>query len=91
MPSSKYYITVTIEPKTLNVLRADPEEVLVLVRDMGLGSEIANGNIVLSTYESKELSPRQTFIWEESYSISETEQSFKVGVFILWLMHTIDN
>ena len=90
MPSSKYYITVTIEPKTLNVLRADPEEVLVLVRDMGLGSEIANGNIVLATYESKELSPRQTFIWE-SYSISETEQSFKVGVFILWLMHTIDN
>jgi len=80
---SKYSITVVIEAKTLDVVKADPQKVLVLVRDMGLGTEVANGNIVFATYGSKELSRTQTFIWEESYNIFETEQSFKVGVFIL--------
>ena len=90
-PGSKYSITVDIEPQTLNVLRADPQKVLVLVRDIGLGTDVENGNIVFATYASKDLSATQTFIWEESYSISETTDEFQVGVFILWLMHTIDD
>jgi len=91
MAPAKYSITVRIESKTLDTLRADPQKVLVLVRDIGLGDEVVNGNIVFATYASKELSSIQTFIWEESYSISETTNEFKVGVFILCLMHTIDD
>jgi hypothetical protein len=90
-PAATYSITVRIEQRTLNILRADPQKVLVLVRDIGLGTDVVNGNIVFATYGSKELSSTQTFIWEESYSISETTSEFKVGAFVLCLMHTIDD
>ena len=78
-----YSITVAIEEKTLKVLKADPQNVLVLVRDMGLGDEVANGNIVFATYAAADLSRTQTFTWKETYQIFETEQAFEVGVFIL--------
>ena len=92
MAPSKYSITVAIEAKTLAILRADPHKVLVLVRDIGVGGgEVDNGNIVFATYDSKDLSATQTFIWEEAYSVSETTDEFKVSVFILWLVHTIDD
>jgi hypothetical protein len=91
-PAAKYSITVNIEQKTLNVLREDPRKILVLVRDIELdGGDVANGNIVFATYASADLSRTQTFTWEEIYSISETTEEFKVGLFILWLMHTIDD
>ena len=84
MAPAKYSITVSIESKTLAILKADPRKVLVLVRDIGLGGgDIENGNIVFATYESKDLSATQTFIWEEAYGVSETTDEFKVGVFIL--------
>jgi len=91
MAPVKYAITVRIESRTLDILRADPRKVLVLVRDIRLGDDIVNGNIVFATYGSRELSSTQTFIWEELYSISETTNEFRVGVFIFCLMHTIDD
>jgi hypothetical protein len=91
-PVAKYSITVIIEKKTLDVLKQDPRKVLVLVRDIELdGGDVANGNIVFATYGSADLSRTQTFTWEEAYSISETTEEFRVGLFILWLMHTIDD
>jgi len=83
MAQFKYHITVGIEQRTLDILRGDPQNVLVLVRDIGLGSKVENGNVVFAAYKSKDLSPMQTFIWEESYYISETTVEFEVGAFIL--------
>jgi len=80
---SKYSITVAIEERTLKVLKADPQNVLVLVRDMGTGGKVENGNIVFATYNASALSRTQTFTWTETYQIFETEQGFEVGVFIL--------
>jgi hypothetical protein len=91
-PTSKYSSTVIIEARTLHILREDPHKVLVLVRDIELeGGDVENGNIVFATYGSQDLSRTQMFTWEESYSVSETTEEFKVGLFILWLMHIIDD
>jgi len=82
-PAPRYSITVGIETQTLQTLRQDPHKVLVLVRDIGLGAgTVEEGNIVFATYNSDKLSRTQTFIWEESYSISETTDEFKVSVFV---------
>ena len=89
--SDQYSITVTIEQKTLDVLKKDPEIVLVLVKDVKSQGDLKNGNVVFATYGSQDLSPKQSFTWEESYAVSETTQGFEVGVFILCLMHTIDD
>jgi len=92
MPQAKtYLITVEIEQTTLDILRANPRNVLVLVRDIGLGNHVEQGNIAFATYDSKDLSKRQTFIWEESHNVTETTVEFKVSVYILSLMHTTDD
>ena len=92
MPQAKKYsITVEIEQTTLNILRADPRIALVLVRDIGLGSHVEQGNIAFATYDSNDLSKRQTFVWEESNDVTETTVEFKVSVYILSLMHTTDD
>ena len=88
----KYSIAVEIEQTTLDVLRADKRIVLVLVRDIGLdGDTVEQGNIAFATYDSEDLSKRQTFIWEESHNVAETTVEFKVSVYILSLMHTTDD
>jgi hypothetical protein len=87
----RYSIAVEIEQTTLDVLRADKRIVLVLVRDIGLDSDtVEEGNIAFATYNSEDLSKRQTFIWEESHNVAETTVEFKVSVYILSLMHTTD-
>ena len=93
MPQVKRYsIAVEIEQTTLDILRADKRIVLVLVRDMGLDSDtVEQGNIAFATYDSEDLSKRQTFIWEESHNVAETTVEFKVSVYILSLMHTTDD
>lgn len=93
MPQVKRYsIAVEIEQRTLDVLRADKRIVLVLVRDIGLDSDtIEQGNIAFATYDSEDLSKRQTFIWEESHNVTETTVEFKVSVYILSMMHTTDD
>jgi hypothetical protein len=88
----RYSIAVEIEQRTLDVLRADKRIVLVLVRDIGLDSDtVEQGNIAFATYDSKDLSKRQTFSWEESHNVTETTVEFKVSVYILSLMHTTDD
>ena len=89
--AKKYSIAVEIEQTTLNVLRADPRNVLVLVRDMGLDGHVDQGNIAFATYDSKDLSKRQTFIWEESHNVAETIVEFKVSVCIFSLMQTTND
>ena len=85
----RYSIAVEIEQMTLDVLRADKRNVLVLVRDIGLDSDmVEQGNIAFATYDSEDLSKRQTFIWEESHNVTEMIVKFKVSVYILSLMHT---
>ena len=93
MPQVKRYsIAVEIEQTTLDILRADKRIVLVLVRDIGLDSDtVEQGNIAFATYDSEDLSKRQTFIWEESHNVAETTVEFKVSVYILSLMHTTDD
>ena len=93
MPQVKRYsIAVEIEQTTLDILRADKRIVLVLVRDIGLdGDTVEQGNIAFATYDSEDLSKRQTFIWEESHNVAETTVEFKVSVYILSLMHTTDD
>ena len=91
-PKAKVYlITVEIEQTTLDILRADPHNVLVLVRDIGLGSNLVQGNIAFATYDSKDLSKTQTFIWEESHNVAEATHEFKVRLHILSLTHTTDD
>ena len=93
MPQVKRYsIAVEIEQTTLDILRADKRIVLVLVRDIGLDSDtVEQGNIAFATYDSEDLSKRQTFIWEESHNVAETTVEFKVSVYSLSLMHTTDD
>ena len=91
MTQAKRSITVEIELKNLDILRKDPHKVLVFVRDIGLGGDVEQGNIVFATYDSNDLSKTQTFIWEESCYVTETNDEFEVGVYILCLMHTIDD
>ena len=93
MPQVKRYsIAVEIEQTTLDILRADKRIVLVLVRDIGLDSDtVEQGNIAFATYDSEDLSKRQTFIWEESHNVAETTVEFKVSGYILSLMHTTDD
>lgn len=88
----EYSITVEIEQTTLNILRADPRNVLVFVRDIGLGSDVVEqGNMAFATYDSKSLSATQTLIWTELHSVTERIIEFEVSVYILSLMHTTDD
>ena len=93
MPQVKRYsIAVEIEQTTLDILRADKRIVLVLVRDIGLdGDTVEQGNIAFATYDSEDLSKRQTFIWEESHNVAETIVEFKVSVCIFSLMQTTND
>jgi len=91
LPVIRYSITVEIEKHTLQTLKKGMYH-LVLIRDIGLpGGSITHGNIVFNTYESKDLSRKQTFSWEDTHSVTETTDEFKVSIYILSLMHTTDD